>query len=306
VKIHAWPATQPQFWRHLRPIWEALPEELRGTVSFKKSPGLRDTSPDDVWLVAGYGCIRPLGNRRIIYVEHGAGQSYTSMRDRHRGHYSGGPHPDNVIGYVCPSETVAARWDKPTVVVGCPALDSVQADPRRAVVITFHFDCWQVCPETRSARFHYLDHLHEIVQWIRDDRKQPLGHWHPRDGRASGIWRQLRIESEPDPDRALGRADLVIADNSSFQYEAAALGIPNVALNAPWYRRDVEHGMRFWSHPPGVMVDDADELMSRSAEWYITSARNRKIGEAAADFAYDRGVSGGAKLAVESILQWVG
>jgi hypothetical protein len=312
VRIHA-VTTQPQFLRHVRPIFEELPAELQGEVltgAEGHHPRVGRFPPDDVFIVGGFGSIAACGDRAVVYVEHGAGQSYLGARSRHRESYPGGEHPPNVIAYVCPNERVARAWHgRPAIAVGCPALDGIESRAlgADAVVFTFHWDAPLVCPEARSARPHYLAHLHEMVSWVRDTTKgraYPLGHWHPRDRWAEGIWRNLRVPTEPDPDRALEQAALVIACNTSFAYEAAALGIPTVALNAPWYRRDVHHGLRFWDHPPGLMVDDADELMALPVDDWINDPLNRTVGHAAARRAYSMPVgSGGAALAAQFIVE---
>jgi hypothetical protein len=285
-------------------VFQALPEVLQGEVM----TGARGVHPrverfarDDVFLVAAAGSIAACKDRRVIYVEHGAGQSYVG--GRHAASYPGGDHPANVIGYVCPSEQVALSWrGRPAVAVGCPALDPLATAGRgEAVVFTFHWDAPLVCPEARSARSHYLDHLHEMVTWAREtgrSRGDVIGTWHPRDRMAAGIWRSLRVPAEPDPDRVLRQAALVIADNTSLTYEAAALGIPTIALNAPWYRRDVDHGLRFWSHVPGLQVDDAYELIARPALEWITDERTPLLGKRAARRAYALPPnSGGAAIA---------
>jgi glycosyltransferase involved in cell wall biosynthesis len=68
------------------------------------------------------------------------------------------------------------------------------------------------------------------------------------------------VDQWPDVDKVLSEADVVVADNTSLLYEAAALNIPTVCLNIPSYRREVEHSGRFWSNPPGPQVDHPSEL----------------------------------------------
>jgi hypothetical protein len=57
-------------------------------------------------------------------------------------------------------------------------------------------------------------------------------------------------------------ADVYICDNSSTIFESAAIGKKVILLNSKKYRKDVEHGLRFWSKAGvGVQVDTADTLI---------------------------------------------
>lgn len=286
-------ASFPHYWRHLAPIVEALQERGHDVRTWSRSddfapvmrPGDRDRV--EVALVASHDDAMRFRDRPTIYVEHGAGQSYVGWDG---GGYAGARDLSHVTLFVCPNEMVAAAWrerytDVPAIAVGSPALDQhggrVHVDgclmhslrmgsadcvcpPRksatRVVAFTFHWRC-AVCPETMPALDHYLPSLDATIQLLRASGVTVLGHSHPKGyGLLQPVWKGLSVPHEQDPDVVLRTADVIVADNTSLLYEAAALDIPTVVLNAPWYRREIHHGLRFWSHVPGAQVNEPDEL----------------------------------------------
>ena len=125
-----------------------------------------------VALVAGWPDVAALrGRAKMIYVEHGAGQTYAGdEKSAHWSHYSasGGYRHTGVIGFISPSETVAARWKTaPAAAVGCAKLDRLHLAPSlgpgATVCFAWHWDA-DVCPEARWAFPHYADHLPTIVE----------------------------------------------------------------------------------------------------------------------------------------------
>jgi len=88
-----------------------------------------------------------------------------------------------------------------------------------------------------------------------------IGHGHPRFWPTLRIvYRHWEIPRARHFDTVMKKADVFVCDNSSTIYEFAATGRPVVVLNCPRYRRDVEHGVRFWEHIPGIQCDKAEAL----------------------------------------------
>ena len=470
-------ASEQHYLDHMLPIFECLPTRLQGHV-FPLAPTPRKPLFDHVAMVAGWQDVVTLkGRAKMIYVEHGCGQAY--LGDEKMATlpgYSGGAerHPRDVIGYICPSETVAARWSAPAVAVGCPRIDlwheymrcggmpttgaveghvrealhqmaeaqgpadltrddapdgagavrsthreawagrlldlaglstmeqlravssrqedatgpsggvaspsrdvadvgsrshmsqqrrdmrrrggvrapemreptslggrdpSGQSDAviqdgagspvstgallhggehvrnpeRQAAVssmsssasvvgISFHWEC-VLGPEMRSARGHYWHAMPEILRSIRDQGFEPLGHAHPRDVAAQQRWADLGVPFTKSADDVFALASMLIMDNSSLMYEFASLRRPVIALNAPWYRRNVEHGLRFWSHVPGIQVDSPEELLKLDLLSHLTKDPARALRNAAVAEAYAFTDGGAAPRAAAWITQ---
>jgi hypothetical protein len=279
VKIDLY-ASRPHYASHMLPIRTALPAENRGIMTGPRGDDWWTVDPQpaefDVVMVAGYVDLQAVEHRarRIIYVEHGAGQTYPGdPRSADDPSYSGGRGHERVALHLCPSETVADRWRAlglPAVAVGVPLLDPwhrgvrpFTPEARPTVALTFHWDAGLV-PETRSAFRHYEAALGACVAAWRAEGFAVAGHGHPRViGALGAVWAEHGVPTV-NQGWVYDHADLLIGDNTSVMYEFASLGRDVLCLNAPWYRRDVHHGLRFWSEPPGLWADDADEMLDRS------------------------------------------
>jgi len=264
-------AEHPHYADHIRPIWDALPPELKGT-DWGAGPALPS---NNLLLVAGYSDVKRHRHHRIIYLEHGAGQSYIGLDIGAQPFYSGGPQHRNVVGYLCPNQSVAYRWnarypDVTTQVIGCPKLDALHGSvpEDRTVAITFHWNASATgVPETGTAFGHYVQALPDIIQRWRSSGWHVLGHAHPRYRALADFWQipemRTMVEWCPSGSDILARAGVLVADNTSLQPEALSLGRSVVWLNCPEYRRNVHHGGRFWEWPEmsGVSVDGPSELL---------------------------------------------
>lgn len=291
-------ASLPHYAEHLQPVLEQL--ERRGVLGERWAPrhgewwgraiARRDLSRPV--LVAGFADMQRVNPSPVILLEHGAGQAYEGTTS---GSYSGGAGWERARLFLCPNDAVARRWRAtyraPAVVVGSPKLDrwhgssstcnrerasfrayqsieraaSGDVQRRRPVVaVTFHWEC-SIVPETRSAWQHYDRALPDLVTWADAAGVELLGHGHPRLwGKIERRWRRLGVEPVEHFVDVLERADLLVGDNTSALPEFASTGRPVLWLNAPWYRRDVDHGGRFWTWPQGqVTCDEPDELPDR-------------------------------------------
>lgn len=276
---------------HIAPLWLALDPKERGTFFATnamtaararehgikaRTSGRIPSNQQPAWvIVASFGDYQKVGRRPAVMVEHGAGQCYGADEGLlgHSPYYSGGAKRQRVGLFLCPSERVAARNrrqypETPCIAAGSPRLDRFhvtlplvrQAVP--TVAITFHWNA-NLCAETRWAYPHFRSAVSELAARQDELGIKLIGHGHPRAWRVlKRFWDELGIESVQHAEEVFERADCLVADNTSLIYEMASLDRPVVVLNAPWYRRDINHGIRFWEYADvGIQCDEPDQLI---------------------------------------------
>ena len=160
--------------------------------------------PDDIVLVGGYWDIGLVRHNRIVYVEHGAGQSYQlDPASEGAKAFHGSEHDERVVGYISPNERVARSWGRTAVAVGCPIVDPFHAwkpteNPKPIAVLTFHWSPRDpVCPEAGTALAHYELKLATIGRELRRQGFEVRMTGHPRDNHARQRARHAHIEWEP-------------------------------------------------------------------------------------------------------------
>jgi hypothetical protein len=292
-------ARERHFADHLIPTWLALPQRQRGTfyvhpnmleqaaaVGIEAVDVTQAPEAGPLTLVASYRdlkCARSLG-RLAVYSEHGAGQTYAGVNS---GSYIGALDRAGVVATLVPGRLAAERHSAvhptiPAIQVGCPKLDAHHRNKRAVrtkpvVAISFHWQC-RVCSETRGAFNHYRRVLPALAE-----RFELIGHGHPRALKSMRRhYEKAGIEVVEDFEEVIERADIYAIDNSSTMYEWASLDRPVVVLNAPWFRRKVEHGLRFWSHADvGPMAagphDVGDAIEAAIADATEVTSRRREI-----------------------------
>jgi hypothetical protein len=284
-------ATQAHYFAHLLPIWRALPAESRGTFyvsgharSFAAAVDGHKGAPRGSGLtaVAAFGDLVIARQRGpVIFLEHGAGQTYDFGDGSRHPSYSGGEDRGGVVLFICPNYEAAARNaqvypDTPAVAVGSPKLDqwhqrkargelepydtSTGGGNRPTVAVSFHWDC-RLVPESRWAFPHYRRMLERSL--LQRSEFEVIGHGHPRARGLPEFWKSIGVEYIADFDEVLERAVVYVCDNSSTLFEFASVKGRVVVLNAPWYRRDVDHGLRFWDAAGiGLQCDNPADFFS--------------------------------------------
>ena len=294
-------ASSAHYADHLEPIRAALPESVRGEMLSGRpraggpvvSAASRDTR----------AAIR--AKRPVAVTEHGAGQSYSNGNSS----YPGGKGLGGVGLFLTPNEHAAARWraEYPATrieVVGCPRLDALPTrvpGPGPIVAVSFHWPC-SVAPEARGTWAYHRSALPALAA-----RYRVLGHAHPRIGALiAPLYRKLGIEVVDDFTDICRRADLYICDNSSTIFEFASTGRPVVVLNAPWCRRRVDHGLRFWGAATvGVQCDEPDSLLDAVVAALADPPEQQAAREAALDIVYAFR-HGAAQRAASVLVDWAG
>ncbi|MFW6222230.1 MAG: glycosyltransferase [Bacteroidota bacterium] len=201
--------------------------------------------------------------RPIFYVEHGAGQTYKESKLYNY-------ERRNVVLDILPSQRLSEIFQvrypfSSKIAAGSPVLDKWHKfaerplNPLPVVALSFHFDRTSL-PETRSSFGYFESALKKLAQ---QNRWKILGHGHPRIfNQLAPVYKKYGFEIVRDFEDVMNQADLYVCDNSSTLFEFASTNRPVVVLNAPWYRRDVEHGLRFWEHAGvGVNCNHPEELL---------------------------------------------
>lgn len=308
-------ASHRHFCDHLEPLWAELGGRFFVTPSLlehARALGIDATTQPEPgrWVcVAGIADVkkaRELGWERLVYLCHGVGQVY---RERERIHDPGDDKGPLVSLFLCPNQATADRLSSrnlgaEAIVVGQPKLSRwVDVSPGDAVAISFR---WRhaLCPEAGTS----LDHYRASLSDLREELDlELLGHGHPRIwGELEPIYRAAGIEPVPHFCELVDRAKVYAVDNSSTLFEWAALDRPTVVLNCPEYRRNVEHGGRFWAWADvGPQVDEPDQLAA-AIQLSIEDSpelaeRRREVAEEAIAHAADAAV-----LAVDAIRKHLG
>lgn len=311
-------ASESHYAAHILPIWEAMPSEIKG--HFYVEDGALDSvgstakigpPPDSNVLVASYKDLKVCHDKPCILVEHGASQTYLGPNgkpDRNPSN-AGGEDRRNVVLFICPNEECAQanrKWypKVPSVVVGSTVLDrwhgvTLPEPDELTVCISFKWPNSQ-CPEAFWAWPHYERFMPTLAAAF----PKVIGHAHPRAfGRLAPQYERAGIEPVRSFDEVLWRSSIFCMDNSSAMYEFAAIADrPVVALNSPKYRRDVEHGLRFWDLIPGLECDGPEELIEVIFDSLEDPPHLQKNRREVVKAVYGELDGGASKRAVESIL----
>lgn len=296
-------ARERHFLDHLAPVWRAIPEQYRGTF-FVGTQLVRDHArdlgigPTEIgWprRIRGYGPIvcaawgdahvAQRTRRKIVLLEHGAGQSYGSSRHTS---YAGGRGREGVELFLFPNEAAAKRNRRfypssKSIVVGSPRVEELAKIPSPTgpptVALSFHWRC-TVAPETYTALDDFAPELEKARIDLEAAGVRLLGHAHPRIfTEAQRLYRAAGIVTVESFEDVVRHAHVYAVDNSSTLFEFAALDRPVVVLNARQYRRDVEHGLRFWTEASVGLNADPGELSSTllaALEDPVDVARSRR------------------------------
>ena len=299
-------ASEPHFVDHLAPAWRALPETVRG-VFFARSTRARDAAerhgvstvgslPEGTPLtlvasVHDYRIARARG-RSCVYLNHGVGQAWRKDDGSLVPAGAGMPKP-GVRMFLTPgpfasSVTREANLDAWVREVGSPKLDAhLNREPPSGppiVVFSTHWDQRGV-PEARGTLGIFMDSIMSLRS--RQDFAIAF-HAHPL--AVKRVTRAIRRANVPyfaTFDEVLERASAYVTDSSSTLFEAAAVGIPVVALNAPWYRREHHHGLRFWEAAGvGVNVDAPEMLEAGVLRALANRPEDRALRRKALELAY--------------------
>lgn len=280
-------ACEKHHFDHLYPIWSLLPNSLKGhffilthkdkfedfnkahlvkntIIANTKNTLYKELEKNKYLLVTAsfYDDVLLKISRPMTYVAHGCGQTYI-------GQYEYQFFRKNFILDLLPNSSMAYAFKNrypysQQIIIGSPKLDKWYGKKRNKsnskpnIAISFHFDRIAI-PESRSSWAHFKTIIPSLA---KQNNWHILGHGHPRMmDTLRPVYEKYNIEVVENFEDIMDRADLYICDHMSTLYEFASTNRPVIVLNAPWYRKDIEHGLRFWKHSNvGLHCDDPSYL----------------------------------------------
>jgi hypothetical protein len=295
-------ARRTHFLDHMASVWMALPPRMRGrfyipevlrTYALKKGVAeqgmflltCRNERPTSCVtppfglnpiVTSAYGDMEMVGSydrRPLILMEHGVGLTFNNRQGVTNPGYGGGMGNRAWVSlFLSPNDYIAAKTraafpDAPITVIGTPKLDHwleafkhpVKRRPDNPVIcVSFHWDGSGVAPEAGNAWEHYRRFLPELMKHYK-----VIGHGHPKFlEQLTYAYTKLGIPVVNDFEDVMQQADVYVNDCSSTMYEFLVTGKPVVVMNAPWFRKNVFHGIRFWDYSePGPVAEGPEQLI---------------------------------------------
>lgn len=300
---------------HVAPIWNALPVEKRGRFIVTQplvehaakygikaeaitKPHITETlrQSNGLVLLAGHADSEwtdKVGRKSVI-IMHGVGFNFDV--DKSLPNYPGTTkNRQHVVLMLSTNEQIAeieraGNPQIPVVVIGCPKLDTWHNRPKKrlkkgeepVIALAWHWRC-KIAPEAGTAFDYYKHELSKLAA-----KYKVIGHGHPNIiDEIAPIYEKLGIEVVRDLDEVFERAHVLVADATSAMYEFASLDRPVVVCNAPFYRRNVDFGLRFWKHADvGVQCNKKGDLIKAVEEALIDPPVQKKLRRAAVKYAY--------------------
>lgn len=272
---------------HLAPLWNELPEDQRGEFfvlgsraqelaeSRLKGGKVRDYLDEGPCgsnhiIVASYGdSIRAKTDpkRHVILMEHGIGLTFGKAA------YADGLGQRALCSLIPVQSQYIANKVHPDLkhiphpIIGVPKLDKwfkPRVDPimpkKPTIAFAFHHgDKFSRPGGIGSAWEHYVDMFPLLplqYRWIF--------HAHPASNpRLLESLKNWGLEYVEDLETVFNQADILINDCGSSAYEFCTTGKPVILLNAPWFDKKTQYGIRFWDYANiGHQVEGPDQLES--------------------------------------------
>ena len=312
-------ARRTHFIDHMASTWVALPDEIRGkfyipnvlegyamrrgvplsTIQSLTCRNERPTSCVEIpfsrnpVVTCAYGDMQLAAHydeRPLILMEHGVGLTFNNKDGATNPGYGGGEGLRSLVSlFLAPNDYIAAKTlatfpGASQVIVGTPKLDrwagnmngSKHPRPEKPTVcISFHWDGSGVAPEAGNAWEYYRRILPELAKVYN-----LVGHGHPKIiEKLTFAYKKLGLEVIKDFEKVMDVADVYVNDCSSTMYEFLVTGKPVVVLNAPWFRRYVHHGLRFWDYSEAGPVcenpNNLEDCIEEALEDRIAERRKR-------------------------------